>query len=302
MAKQTKEREKLMHMLFTPEKTSPEDLLFDYKGILYLRTVCSEELLKLLETFEAREDDLLITCSPKCGTNWLFQILNEMVSVLKNQETVLDQLTLEFGTPELLEKRKQQPSPRIMSTHLRNHNIPRSFFEKKVKILLVLRNPKDAATSYYRFHKSLPSLPTYESWDLFFKDFINGNVCFGSYFEFLAEWNKHIDEDNVMVVKFEDMKTDCLTHLKEISEFLGFSLTEEQLCEVERRTSFTSMKEKSENTHGKLNEAFFRKGQVGDWKSLFTEEQSKEVDAKFQKYLAGTKLGDMMNYSKYCKF
>lgn len=67
MAKQTKEREKLMHMLFTPEKTSPEDLLFDYKGILYLRTVCSEELLKLLETFEAREDDLLITCSPKCG-------------------------------------------------------------------------------------------------------------------------------------------------------------------------------------------------------------------------------------------
>lgn len=47
---------------------------------------------------------------------------------------------------------------------------------------------------------------------------------------------------------------------------------------------------------------FFRKGEIGDWKSLFTEEQSKEVDAKFEECLAGTKLGEKINYPKFCTF
>ncbi|XP_018412858.1 PREDICTED: sulfotransferase 6B1-like [Nanorana parkeri] len=299
--KQTVDREAVLNLLQAPNKP-PEELLLNYKGILYPGAVCSKELFEALETFEARNDDLLICSSPKCGTNWVFQILSEMVSILKNKETVLDQLTLEFGNLQLFESNKARPSPRIFSTHLRFPTIPKSFFEKNTKILLVIRNPKDAATSYYRFHKSLPALPTYDSWDLFFKDYMHGNVCYGSYFDYVAEWNKHIDGDNVMAITFEEMKTDLLAQLKTISEFYRLPLTEEQLCEVERRTSFASMKQKSEGTHGKLSEAFFRKGQVGDWKNLFTEEQSKEMDEKFQQKLAGTKLGDLLNYEKYCKF
>ncbi|KAM5165228.1 sulfotransferase 6B1-like [Mantella aurantiaca] len=301
LSKQTEDREIILNLLQAPNRKK-EDLLFKYKGILYLNPICSQESFEALETFEGRDDDLLIASSPKCGTTWVIQILTEMVSILKNQETVLDQATLEFGNVQLIERFTKRPSPRVISTHLRVHNIPKSFFEKKTKILMVIRNPKDAATSYFRFHKSLPALPTYESWDLFFKDYMDGNVCYGSYFEYIAEWNKHIDNEKMMIVTFEDMKTEYLAQLKKISEFFNLNLTEEQLCEVERRTSFTSMKEKSENTHGKLGDTYFRKGQVGDWKNLFTEEQSNEMDAKFQQYLAGTKLGDLINYPKYCKF
>ncbi|XP_077342484.1 sulfotransferase 6B1-like [Lithobates pipiens] len=300
-SKQKTNREMLLDTLQSTEKTSAEDLLFNYKGILYPSTICSKEMFEALETFEARDDDLLIVTYPKCGTNWVIQILHEVVSMIQNQEVVLDQPMIEFGNPQMLERLKERPSPRIMSSHLKFQVIPKSFIEKKTKILMVIRNPKDAAISFFNFYKSMPALPTYESWNLFFKDFIHGNVCYGSYFDYIVEWNKHVDDKKVMAVSFEDMKTDFPTQLKKISEFFELPLTEEQICTVQSRTSFTSMKEKSEDTHGKLGDAFFRKGQIGDWKNLFTEEQSKEVDAKFQQYLAGTKLGELLNYTKYCK-
>ncbi|XP_040203742.1 sulfotransferase 6B1-like, partial [Rana temporaria] len=235
------------------------------------------------------------------GTNWAVQILHEVVSVIKNQEVALDQPMIEFGNPQTIERLKEQSSPRIMTSHLGFHVIPKSFIEKKTKILMIIRNPKDTAISFFNFYKSMPVLPTYESWNLFFKDFIHGNVCFGSYFDYIVEWNKHVDDKKMMAVTFEDMKIDFPTQLKKISEFFELPLTEEQICTVQSRTSFKSMKEKSEDTHGKLGDAFFRKGQIGDWKNLFTEEQSKEVDTKFQQYLAGTKLGELLNYAKYCK-
>lgn len=51
---------------------------------------------------------------------------------------------------------------------------------------MVIRNPKDTAISFFNFYKSMPALPTYESWNLFFKDFIhgNGNVLVLTYLKF----------------------------------------------------------------------------------------------------------------------
>ncbi|KAM9316736.1 sulfotransferase 6B1-like [Gastrophryne carolinensis] len=236
------------------------------------------------------------------STNWVIQILHEMVCIVKNKEAPLEQSWIEYGNVQSLEKLKIRPSPRIIASHLYFQNLPKSFFEKKVKTVLILRNPKDAAVSYYKFHNSLPALPNYESWDMFFKDYISGNVSYGSYFDFMSSWNSHIDDSHVLPVKFEDLKADLHSQLKRIAKFLGLSLAEEQISVVESRTSFTTMKGKSGDTHKKLADSFFRKGQVGDWKSLFTEEQSKAIDVKFEQNLAGTKLGSLIEYSKYCTF
>ncbi|XP_044148490.1 sulfotransferase 6B1-like [Bufo gargarizans] len=291
-----------MEIIHSTTKTSPEDLLFNYKGTLYPSVLSSVELFQALETFEAREDDLLIATYPKNGTNWIIQILYEMVSIVHNREPLLDTTCIEFGNPEMLARFKDHPSPRILSTHLNFKNIPKSISEKKVKILLIVRNPKDTAVSYHNFHNSLPALPSNNSWDSFFKDFMDGKVSFGQYFDYVATWEKNFDDKTMMAITFEEMKKDLPTALKKISDFFHLSLNEEQIHLVASRTSFNSMKDKSENTHGKLGDSFFRKGEIGDWKNYFTEDQSKEVDAMFEKYLAETKLGKLLNYDKYCKF
>ncbi|XP_068088075.1 sulfotransferase 6B1-like [Hyperolius riggenbachi] len=302
--KKTKQEQFLEFIQKTAEQASkltPEELKCNYKGTLYPSVLCSEATFQSMGTLEARDDDVLIATYPKCGTNWTIQILHELLFGIHNKEPTLSQAMLEFGNPEKFQHVNQQPSPRVFCSHLSYENIPRNFFEKKSKILLILRNPKDTAVSYFHFSNNNPVLPSYASWDLFFEDYITGKVLYGSYFDYLLEWEKHIDDGNILVLAFEEMKKDFPANLKKICDFYGLSLTDEQIKMVHEKTTFTFMKDNATIAKEKAG-SVFRKGEVGDWKSLFTEEQSKEVDAKFEEYLAGTKLGEMINYAKYCTY
>ncbi|NXD04256.1 ST6B1 Sulfotransferase, partial [Certhia familiaris] len=73
-----------------------------------------------------------------------------------------------------LKRMKQLPSRRIIVTHLRPDFLPPSIFQSKAKILVLVRNPKDAAVSYYHFSNNLPLMPSFASWDEYFADFMNG--------------------------------------------------------------------------------------------------------------------------------
>lgn len=44
-----------------------EDMHFSYKGVLYPTVACSPETLQVLESFEARADDMILAGYPKTG-------------------------------------------------------------------------------------------------------------------------------------------------------------------------------------------------------------------------------------------
>ncbi|NXK60095.1 ST6B1 Sulfotransferase, partial [Sylvietta virens] len=168
-------------------------------------------------------------------------------------------------------------------------------------ILLLIRNPKDLATSFYHFSHGLASFPSYETWDDFFTAFMAKKMVWGCYFEYLSEWNKYADQENVMTVTYEEVKENPALAVKNIATFFGIPLTEEELQLVVERSSFQSMKKNSDKTHGTLGNVFFRKGGVSDWKNLFTEDQNEKMDKIFKERIAGTKLGKMLKYDLYCK-
>ncbi|XP_006017057.1 sulfotransferase 6B1-like isoform X1 [Alligator sinensis] len=294
----------------TGDTMKSEDLLFSYKGIFYPATVCSPEQFKALEAFEARSDDVILAGYPKSGTNWVGQIITDLVTTCaKTNEdetnSVNDELDefpyLEVGDAEKYQRMKKLPSRRIIFTHLMPHNLPESIFKNKTKVLLLLRNPKDVATSYYHFSNGLSPLPSYETWDEFFTAFMTGKMPWGFYFDYIFEWNRHIDDENIMTITYEELKENRAMGVKKIAEFFGLSLTEEELQDVVDRSSFQAMKDNSEKTHGAFGNVLFRKGGVSDWKNLFNEDQNQEMDNKFEEYLAGTKLGAKLNYGVHCK-
>ncbi|KAF2976186.1 hypothetical protein EK904_001720, partial [Melospiza melodia maxima] len=159
-----------------------DELLFSYKGILYPATICYPETLKALESFEARRDDVILAGYPKTGSNWLSQILTDLIAISQKKTPGSESTVnaeeprripfIEMGDLEKYERMTKLPSPRFVATHLRPENLPKSIFQSNAKILLLIRNPKDVATSYYHFCNGLPVLPSYETWDDFFTDFM----------------------------------------------------------------------------------------------------------------------------------
>uniref|UniRef100_A0A8C4JHG0 Sulfotransferase n=1 Tax=Dromaius novaehollandiae TaxID=8790 RepID=A0A8C4JHG0_DRONO len=302
MEKKTTFVDEINKALAKSEGFTLKDLLFSYRGTPYPVTVCSAETFQALENLQARRDDLVLVSYPKCGVNWLIQILSDLIFTTTQSKHVSTELPfIECGDPDKYQRIKQIPSPRILATHLNYDCLPKSIFKNKAKILVLFRNPKDTAVSFFHFHNNAPSIPRYSSWDEFFSEFMNGKVSWGSYFDHAVTWNKHIEDENVMVVIYEDLKENLTSSVKQIAEFFGFSSTAEQIQSVADRATFQAVKDKAQETHGPVGSILFRKGLVGDWKNLFTEAQNQEMDAKFKVCLGGTKLGAMLKYDVYCK-
>ncbi|XP_010203050.1 sulfotransferase 6B1 [Colius striatus] len=287
-----------------------DELLFSYKGILYPVTFCSTEVFRAMESFEARSDDVILAGYPKSGTNWVGQILNDLIAIFQmktqNKESnVNDELEefpyLEIGDIDKYKRMENLPSPRFMCTHLLPENLPRSIFKNKAKILLLVRNPKDVATSFYHFCNAMSPLPSYETWDDFFIAFMTKKMPWGSYFEYLSEWNKYAADENVMTITYEELKENPVLGVENIAAFFGISLTDEELQSVAERSSFKSMKKNSQKTHGAFGNVLFRKGGVNDWKNLFSEDQNEKMDKTFEEHVGGTKLGTKLKYEVYCK-
>ncbi|XP_060632433.2 sulfotransferase 6B1-like [Anolis sagrei] len=294
-------------------KMEPEDLLFLYKQVLYPSTICSPETFKALESFEARNDDVFLAGYPKSGTNWVGQILTDLVTTSAKHTENFNSLEdddndeleefpyLEVGDAEKYQRMENLPSRRVIFTHLLPNNLPASVFKREAKILLLIRNPKDVATSFYHFSNALSPLPSYKTFDDFFTDFMKGKMPWGSYFDYVFEWSKHADRKNIMTITYEELKENRALGVKQISEFFELHLSDEEIQGVVDRSSFEAMKENSTSTHGALGSVLFRKGSVSDWKNFFSEDHNQKMDMIFEERLSGTKLGERLKYGVYCK-
>ncbi len=79
---------------------------------------------------------------------------------------------------------------------------------------------------------------------------------------------------------YEDIKRNLSGTIRTVAEFLGKSLTEEQVEKIKKHTRFQSMKSNVSVCPAPMapRESFFRKGEVGDWKNYFSQSQSEYVD------------------------
>ncbi len=80
--------------------------------------------------------------------------------------------------------------------------------------------------------------------------------------------------------------------MKEIANFLGYSLSNNVISSITDQVSFENMKSNSScnnsffDRYRRPGEPFMRKGVIGDWKTLFTSEQSSYVDQQVAEKLA----------------
>ncbi len=189
------------------------------------------------------------------------------------------------------------PRPRTIKTHLHPHFFGDQIGQGQMKVIVVMRNPKDALVSYYHFMRMNKGLGQYKgTWDDFFEIVKANQLVYGSWFEHVAKWWKLQNNPNILFLKFEDMKKDPLKEVTKMAQFLGKHLEEEVLRNIVDHSCFDAMKA-NPSTNGVNNPfndnnicQFMRKGEVGDWKNYFTEEQSQYVNSKMKETLPETGL------------
>ncbi|XP_059622665.1 sulfotransferase 1B1-like [Phlebotomus argentipes] len=265
-----------------------------------------EEIAQRIENFQVRPDDVWVVTFAKCGTTWTQEMVWQLCMDLdyETPKTVILQDRfpfLEFASvlPKALNLRDEiaklesMPSPRMIKTHLPAHLLPKQIWSVKPKIIYVARNAKDTAVSFYHHYRNLHRFPG--TFDDFMEAFLHDHVIFAPYHSHIVDFWRMRNEENILFLTFEDMKKDHPTVIEKTAEFLGKSLTEDQILELADHLSFSKFSKNPSVNMEKLFQNFetvfgekqpdkdynfVRKGAVAG----FREEMTPELIEAFNKW------------------
>jgi hypothetical protein len=245
------------------------------------------------------DDDIFLVSYPKSGTTWLQYIVHLLIRgrPLAPHEALSDSFPhLEEVGAEAL---SDAPRPRLIKTHLAFGMAPRS---PVTRYLVIARNPFDCAVSFFHHTRGFPRHYDFADGTFaeFFDCFLAGEVDFGDYFDHLESWHRVSGQDNVHFMTYETLKRDPAGSIRAVAGFLG-SRAEARVSapgELERLIEETSLPAMSRHP-GRWSSprpdwapGFVRKGQIGDWRSLFTRGQARALLAKFDRRLTRAGIAD----------
>ncbi|KAG9465243.1 hypothetical protein GDO78_018619 [Eleutherodactylus coqui] len=204
-----------------------------------------------VEHFQARADDLLISTYPKSG-EYLHGYGNN-TDIMCTRDMAESQKAAIFervpflecsgpGMPSATEILNKQDFPRVIKTHLQVDVLPKSFWDKKCKVIYVARNAKDVAVSYYHFYRMAFGHPDPGTWDEFLNSYMEGNVAFGRWSTHVKGWWKMRQQSDILYLFYEDMLEDPRREIQKLLKFMKWEISDEVMEKILKYTSFQAMK------------------------------------------------------------
>ncbi|UJR19162.1 hypothetical protein I4U23_022292 [Adineta vaga] len=244
----------------------------------------SIDLLNSALEFQPKSNTIFICSYPKCGTTWMQNIVYLLMHA---GESFPSNLQVDNVMPHLeLSGSKFCENFPVIKTHL-----PRNFLHinPQAKYIVVARNPKDCCVSFYHHTRGFVTYYNYANgtFDDYFERFINGKVDFNDYFDHFQSWEPYLNDSNVFFCTYEQLKSDTKEIIKKLALFLGIEMDKNMLEKVLNNCSFASMKKDGQRWTDERPDdmpLFMRKGEIGDWRNHFTQEQSDRMDMKIKQY------------------
>uniref|UniRef100_A0A0B7A917 Sulfotransferase domain-containing protein n=2 Tax=Arion vulgaris TaxID=1028688 RepID=A0A0B7A917_9EUPU len=199
------------------QKCSPLDslLLQNIDGVNYLKFTIDYDLTyihQLVRNLDLRLDDVITIGFPRSGNHWTFEIVSMIISQTTDfQKDHFYSRLLEYLGPNVAATIEKISSPRYLTTHYRMYDIPEQAISKQIKMVYILRNPKDVLVSLYNFVTSLSfdGSRFKSSWSEFFELQMQGLFPWGYWFDHVLAADRFLEkhpECPVHIFVYEKMK------------------------------------------------------------------------------------------------
>ncbi len=188
---------------------------------------------------------------------------------------------------------EQKASPRAFKSHLAWGEIPQGG-----RYIVVIRDPKDALYSLYRFIEGWFFEPGSISLDDFAREFFIKDL---GYWKHLASWWPRRNDDDVLLMAFEHMKLDLSGTIERVADFIDIKLDDELKRITEQQASLKFMQEHVDRFDDRLmremservaslpagsDSAKVRVGSVGEHVQHLSDDIAAEIDAIWQQEIS----------------
>jgi aryl sulfotransferase len=252
---------------------------------------------------ELRDGDIVVATPAKCGTTWMQSICALLVFGGPDLPAGIDELSpwVDLYTKSrkaLVAQLDAQTHRRFMKTHTPLDGLP---FDPRVTYICVGRDPRDAGISMDHHMANMdmermlalredavsgedvedPPPPEEPAPTLSerFRAWVDIEDLIGlqRMLHHLATFWDRRDEPNVVMLHYDDLKSDLEGQMRGLADRLGIAIPEERWPDLVGAATFDQMKRNAdtfapEPTLWRDKAEFFHKGRSGQWRELLGEE------------------------------
>jgi len=242
-----------------------------------------------------RNGDIVVNAGAKCGTNWIMNIVYQLLSGGDGAfESLYEKVPwLEFieypgqRTEERVQRWRKTEGRRAFKSHLPATLLP---VQPNVKYLVLCREGKEVVNSWLPFINSHTD-EFRKLWNIPLKmtsfdqvlDFMEAT---GLYHRFCTSWWPHRNRENVLLMHYADIKKDLEGSIRRIANFLEIPIDEAKFPQILDHNSFQWMAEHGDQIQYMpgvpvpvlQTNTLMRQGKLGIYSATFTSEHQSRWD------------------------
>ncbi len=175
---------------------------------------------------ERRSADYLLISLTNCGRTWLRIILGQAIALHYDltEVNVHDLFRLSEVDPRL---------PAIKPMHEKYDQFDHGYAGQK--IILLVRDPRDALVSRYHQHQDALGFDSLEH-------YVQESTELADYIQFYNDWQTHQEAADLLVVRYEDMKANTLRETSRVFSFVDLPITTDEMERAIAHASFQNMR------------------------------------------------------------
>jgi hypothetical protein len=236
-------------------------------------------------------DDTFIVSYPRSGNTWTrFLIANLVFSSQQVTFANIERLVPDTSS-QSNRVLKRIPRPRIIKSH--------TYFDPRYpRVLYIVRDPRDLVLSYYNFSRKYRQVADDYPLANYVDDFVSGNLTsadWGTWGENVASWiYTRQNQNNFLLMRYEDMKIDTEHELQKIAAFLGVEVTPQRLQQAIEASSAERMREMEKKQSDqwvatrkhRKDIPFVGAAEMGRWQTQLPPDLAAKIESKWGSLLS----------------